>query len=85
MWGPDGEELFFVDPTRTLQVVSVTAGETLELGVPQPLFTLDMSGPYGGRLSTDGQRFLTIPVPVEVAPPITIIEDWPSLLERAGS
>ena len=85
MWGPGGEELFFVDLTRTLQVVSVTAGETLEVGVPRSLFTLDMSSTNASRLSTDGQRFLTVSIPVEVAHPITIIEDWRLLLGRAGS
>ena len=85
MWGPGGEELFFVDLTRTLQVVSVTVGETLEAGVPRSLFTLDMNPIEGWKLSTDGQRFLTISIPVDVAHPITIIEDWRSLLGRAGS
>ena len=85
MWGPGGVELFFVDPTRTLQVVSVTAGESVEVGAPRSLFTLDMSSIGGSRLSTDGQRFLTIPVPPDVAHPITIIEDWRLSLGSAGS
>ena len=62
-----------------------TAGETLEVGVPRPLFTVDTKRPYGQNLSTDGQRFLTIPDTADLAHPITIIENWISLLGRAGS
>ena len=85
MWGGAGDELFFVDPTRILEVASIAAGETFEARVPRLLFALDMRAPYGTRLSTDGQRFLIIPTaPVPVAPPITVIEDWSALLRRGG-
>ena len=84
-WGLDGEELFFVDADGAIRVVSVETSETLAYGVPRILFTPDMRGPSRNRLTTDGQRFFIVPNPpglVQAELPITIVENWVSLLTR---
>ena len=86
-WNPDGGELFFVDADRAILVVPVKTGESFEFGDPEPLFTIDMRANYRGWFATDGEQFLIVPNvvrPREAAPPITVAEDWTSLLRRGA-
>ena len=79
VWSPDGREIFYIAPDRTLMAVSVRAsGPTLDAGLARKLF-----GPIpavGGRnyaVSPDGKRFLTYTVPGERSnAPITLIQNW---------
>jgi Tol biopolymer transport system component len=78
-WRPDGKEIFYIAPDRTLMAVDVTVkGSTLEAGLARKLF-----GPIpavGGRsyaVSPDGKRVLTYTVPGErTNAPITLIQNW---------
>ncbi len=64
VWGPDGSELFYRSG-RSLMVVPVIAGRTLQIGSPLSLFEGDFKQePVAGNqyydISPDGQRFLMI-------------------------
>ena len=79
MWRPDGKEIFYIAPDRSLLAVEVTIkGTTLEPGLPRRLF-----GPIpgvGGRnyaVSSDGKRILTLMRPGRrTDAPITLIQNW---------
>jgi serine/threonine protein kinase len=80
-WHPKGHELFFVDRQNDVYVVPVTTGATFTAGVPRKLFRLDRF--VEATFETDGERFLTVPPPPgpePIAPPMTVIENWRSLL-----
>jgi eukaryotic-like serine/threonine-protein kinase len=61
LWRRDSRELFYLSPQGTLMAVEIGAGDTVEPGVPQPLFQVNLTpsgevGEYG--VTADGQRFL---------------------------
>jgi hypothetical protein len=78
-WRPDGKEIFYIAPDRSLMAVEVTIkGTTLEPGLPRVLF-----GPVlavGGRnyaVSADGKRFLAMTRPGRrTDAPITLVQNW---------
>jgi hypothetical protein len=79
VWRPDGKEIFYIAPDRSLMAVEVTVkGTTLEPGLPRVLF-----GPIlavGGRnyaVSADGKRFLAMTRPGRrTDAPITFVQNW---------
>ena len=79
LWRPDGREIFYIAPDRSLMAVAVTLSRTtLEAGLPRALF-----GPVlavGGRnyaVSADGKRFLAYTAPgLRANVPITLIQNW---------
>ncbi len=86
-WAGDGKELFFIETDNSVMAVTVNSNESLQAGVPRRLFTTDMRP--GGKewFFVDGDRFLIVPRPpgpVPPAPPLTVVQDWPSLLQRTG-
>jgi hypothetical protein len=84
-WHPNGRELFFIDAKRVVHAVAVKTGDIFTASVPQPLFTAEDF--VEGWFTTDGERFFIVrnpPGAIQTAPPITVVEDWTSLL-HAGS
>jgi Tol biopolymer transport system component len=79
VWRPDGKQIFYIAPDRTLMAVDVSVtGTTLDASLARKLF-----GPIpavGGRnyaLSADGKRFLTYTLPGQDAnATITLIQHW---------
>ena len=79
VWRPDGREIFYIAPDRSLMAVEVTVkGTTIEAGLPRVLF-----GPIigvGGRnyaVSADAKRFLTLMRPGRrTDAPITLVQHW---------
>ena len=79
LWRPDGREIFYIAPDRSLMAAAVTLSRTtLDSGLPRALF-----GPVlavGGRnyaVSADGKRFLTYTAPgLRANVPITLIQNW---------
>jgi serine/threonine protein kinase/Tol biopolymer transport system component len=79
VWRPDGTQIYYIAPDRTLMAVDVrVTGTTLDASLARKLF-----GPIpavGGRnyaLSADGKRFLTYTLPAQDADPaITLIQHW---------
>ncbi len=86
-WRGDGSELFYVSPARELMAVEIeTVGDSLEWGVPRPLFQVPFRALQVGRnvfdATADGQRFL-VNTFVEGAgsSPITWVLNWTAELE----
>jgi Tol biopolymer transport system component len=97
-WRGDSRELFYMTSYDHATLMAVTveqANQSLVIGPPQPLFSLDMAVvPHSTAVqnfhtyvvSPDGQRFL-IPVPVaqlraeNPSTAITVVLNWPALLD----
>ena len=85
-WSADGRELFYVSADSTLMSVSLKQG-TLEPSAPRALFPLlvidtDLS-PYDA--APDGQRILVLENADHAAQPLTVIVNWPALLNKAAN
>jgi Tol biopolymer transport system component len=82
LWGRDGRELFYLDQSRRMTVVSVVSAPTLSFGQPQTLFETAQLGLEGQQrnfeLGPDGKRFLMVknlPPPPDV-PPLVLVQHW---------
>jgi serine/threonine-protein kinase len=82
LWGRDGRELFYLDQSRRMTVVSVVSAPTLSFGQPQTLFETAQLGLEGQQrnfeLGPDGKRFLMVknlPPPPDV-PPLVLVQNW---------
>jgi eukaryotic-like serine/threonine-protein kinase len=84
-WRRDGAELFYLAANRQLVAVAVTTGDAFAVRGVAALFptTLLSSEPrHSYAVSADGQRFLlNVPVAPENSA-ITIVLDWPALLNK---
>jgi hypothetical protein len=59
-WSADGREIFYVDGKWRLTAAPVTFGnETVQVGVPQPLFEVNRGMPRFA-VTRDGRRFLVL-------------------------
>jgi Tol biopolymer transport system component len=85
-WRPDGKELFYMDLDTRLMAVKVqlhSEGQTLDKGLPVPLFTSGAHLLVNGVplqnyvVSKDGQRFLMlVPAGEARTPVINVILNW---------
>ena len=83
-WRPDGRELFYLAPDRTLMVVDVSTGSPLRLGKPAPLFRAATSADpsaYRNRYAVtgDGKRFLINAVTEAETSSVTMVINAPAL------
>ena len=79
-WNAAGDELFYVDGTA-LVATPITLGEQVEIGDPQPLFSLQSQGrgPRGSSygVAPDGERFVVVEPDMEPRPPtIEVVLNW---------
>jgi Tol biopolymer transport system component len=84
-WRADGKEIFYVEGNGTLMAVDVKLGATFEGGEPRRLFTTRFRRSLAREydVSPDGQKFLVAVAPSDEAlPPITLVQNWTSLLKR---
>jgi Tol biopolymer transport system component len=89
-WRRDGKELFYIAADMKLMAVPIALpsnGQTLEVGVPVPLFRTRIVGVDLPRaqyaVSPDGQRFLINVIADEAtASPITIVQNWTAALKK---
>jgi len=86
-WGRDGKELYFVTTRNELAVVSVAEkGDGIELGRPLALFTFKPTmrtyrlGMIEFDVTPDAQRFLLNVAADENVRPLTLLQNWTSLL-----
>jgi Tol biopolymer transport system component len=86
-WRRDGKELFYLSPGDKMMSVPVTTEPSFQASAARPLF--DVLVPMFGNVyrtsyavSADGQRFLVSTRVEAMAPPISVIVNWPSLLQR---
>jgi hypothetical protein len=88
-WRGDGRELYYIQADGTFMQVAVKGGAQFDPAAPIPLFKTaipTMLNPYRMDYvaAADGQRFL-MKVPVNEPPPaITVIINWPGLLNKAA-
>jgi Tol biopolymer transport system component len=98
LWSRGGQELFFTEGEpvgrRVLRAVSVSLGETLELGEARTLFVTNDPGAtenvafFGNAgtshdVSADGTRFLMIRRPADPpATEIVVVQNWFEELKR---
>ncbi|HUD98968.1 MAG TPA: winged helix-turn-helix domain-containing protein [Bryobacteraceae bacterium] len=86
-WGAGGRELFYISPDSMLMSVSLKPGTgSLEASAPHALFPLlvidtDVS-PYD--VARDGQRFLVLETAEHATQPLTVIVNWPVLVNRTA-
>ena len=77
-------------PNSKIMAVEIKTEETLDVGVPVPLFTahvplLPLIGNDRNQyvVTADGQRFLVNRLVAEgVSTPITIVFNWPKLIKK---
>lgn len=87
-WSSDGRELFFVSEDSMLMSVSLRPGPvSLQPSNPHALFPLlvidtDVS-PYD--VTRDREHFLVLDAAEHPAHPLTVIANWPALLNRASN
>jgi hypothetical protein len=86
VWRGDGKEIFYLALDGKMMSVPVESGEnSFRPGTPKPLFQTSLA-PGGLRqydVTRDGKRFLlNVPMPVTGEEPITVIVNWPKLLEK---
>jgi len=83
-WSRDGKELFYLSLNRKMTAAAVTTGDNFEVHATRVLFdTMLQPNDYRQTytVSADGQRFL-LNVPVKAAAsPLTVVLNWPALLE----
>jgi hypothetical protein len=78
--------LYFVAPDRTLMAAAVRTGETVEAGVPAPLFKTTLppapifSTPYD--VTADGQRFLMLVESERSQRSLTVTTNWLAKVRR---
>ena len=85
-WGPDGKELFYLDPEKTLTVARLEPGErSLKVGKVEPLFQASFTQ-FGGwpyDVAPDGQRFLaSVSRELATESPITVVINWTAELNQ---
>jgi Tol biopolymer transport system component len=86
-WSRDGKELFYFSG-QTLMRVPITLEPAFSSGPPTRLFDAPVQPWYTNdsdrsQVSPDGKRFiLLIPAGKTAAPPIDIVVNWPTLLEK---
>jgi eukaryotic-like serine/threonine-protein kinase len=86
IWRGDGKEIFYLGLDGKMMSVPVQSGDSFfQSRAPKPLFQTRLT-PGGIReydVTRDGKRFLlNVPVADRGEEPITVIVNWPKLLER---
>lgn len=89
-WRADGKELFYLGPEDSIMAVAVKTGgsnaqSTFEADVPKPLFKVPAYGVVPFTVTADGKRFLVnTQVGEEKSPSVTVVLNWPTLLNRSA-
>jgi eukaryotic-like serine/threonine-protein kinase len=87
LWRADGKELFFVSRDRGMMAVDISAGPTLEPGVPRRLFETSVNATssfHNYAVTRDGQRFLIrlgLDSKSAELDPLYVVTNWTSLIQ----
>ena len=86
-WSRDGKQLYFISMRNEMIVVDIHEnGDSVDVGHPTVLFTFRPSlrvyrqGMIGFDVSADAQKFLLVVAADENTRPLTLLQNWPSLL-----
>jgi Tol biopolymer transport system component/predicted Ser/Thr protein kinase len=87
VWRADGKEVFYLAPDGQMMAAPIESGKDfIRPGTPKALFPTRVRTQVSVRdydVSSDGRRFLlNQPVADTGEPPITVIMNWPKLLEK---
>ncbi|MDQ3281083.1 MAG: serine/threonine-protein kinase [Acidobacteriota bacterium] len=85
LWRSDGRELFYIDTEqRRVMSAAVTTGERFEAATPVALFTvpLKVQPPPFYDVTPDGNRFLVNTLIDAEEPPITLVTNWTTELQK---
>ena len=86
VWRGDGKEIFYLASDGKMMAVPIESNENFfRPGAPKPLFqTRLLPGPFRDYdVARDGKRFLlNVPLADNENEPITVIVNWPKLLEK---
>ena len=86
-WSKDGKQIYYISPSKKLMVVDIrTAGGSVQMGIPQPLFEVDVdrfTAPNRYAVTRDGQRFI-VNLPSEGAArlPLTVVLNWTEEMKK---
>jgi hypothetical protein len=80
-WHPDGRELFYIRPDRTLVRVSLGAGEAFDGAVAQPVFDIGSDGLWSEArnhydVAGDGRILTLRPITDPRQTPFTLMINW---------
>ncbi len=86
-WRADGRELYYLAMDSTLMAVSLNLDEGVQPGRAQPLFRTGIATITGNfwhqyDVTPDGQRFLVNAPVSSASSTVTVVTNWPSLLEQ---
>ena len=83
-WRRDGKELFYLTTDGKVMAVEVHTDAAFEVSTPQALFVTPFKNASGWRydVTPDGQRFLVNRPVDEESSPITLVQNWTTLLKR---
>jgi len=86
-WSRDGRELFYIEPDNRLMSVPISDTQTMEFGPATLLFTARFGNLNNAQMAydvtSDGQRFIVdIDENESEVRPITIVQNWMTLLKR---
>ena len=82
-WNHNGKEILYADDHGRMASVEVTAhGDSVELGKPNSLFPVQLTGTGQFELAPDGKRILMFQAPAENSTNLTLIVNWPQELKR---
>ena len=84
-WRADGKELFYLAADGAMTAVPIDGTDVLTPGLPETLFPAGViSANQVYSVTRDGQRFLvsTRPQNAAAAPPLTVIVNWTSTLQK---
>jgi Tol biopolymer transport system component len=86
-WSRDGKQLYFVSMRNEMMAVDIhEKGDSIEVGHPVRLFSFRPSvriyrlGMIGYDVSPDGKRFLLVVADDENIRPLTVLQNWTTLL-----
>ncbi len=86
-WSRDGKQLYFVSMRNEMMAVDIhEKGDSVEVGHPVRLFSFRPSvriyrlGMIGYDVSPDGKRFLLVVADDENIRPLTVLQNWTTLL-----
>jgi Tol biopolymer transport system component len=85
-WRKDGREIFYVSAERRLMSADISAGPTIEVGIPKPLFELpprDLDVGVGIAPAGDGKKFLAVESgPENKQEQIMVVLNWAAGQEK---
>ena len=83
VWSHDGHELYYYSRDNKIMAVDIRPGPLFQYGVPKPLFAAQIAAINSSfAVSKDGRFLLPIPVEQGVTASMSVVLNWPEMLEK---